>query len=127
AGIDYVLDVSLFYKDGFDGFFQRPGPNLFYFILTTVETQSIDFLRAGKTANEHWNVVLFALGVVNLIKIKRPPLFFPQTAELPAHQRVHLGVFIDGPRDAVQKSRAVQSIDIFLKIFVVRHSSLLTI
>src|SRR4029077_5313649 len=74
AGIDYILDLSLFYEDRLYRIFQRLGPDFFDLILSAVETQSIDFLRAGETADEDGYVVFLSLGVVDVVEVKPPRL-----------------------------------------------------
>lgn len=39
-------------------------------------------------------------------------------AELPAHQRVHLGVLVELPVDLDQKARSAQRLDVIVKIGV---------
>ena len=43
-------------------------------------------------------------------------LLFDAAAELPAHQRVHFGIFVDRPIDLDQQSRLVQRADVIVQV-----------
>src|SRR5262249_16590674 len=96
-------------------------PDRFDLFLFAVEPERVDFLRARESADQDRDVVFLSLCVVNILEKKRAPFFFVEAAELPADERMHLGVFVDRPRDAVKQTGAVERGDVFLKVAIIGH------
>ena len=77
----------------------------------------IDFRRSGKRANHDGHVVPPPLGIANVREQERPPLVLRDAAEeLPAHQRVQLGVLVDGPVDAQEKTACCKISKMLLEV-----------
>ena len=68
-----------------------------------VDADAVDFAVGGEPADQHRDVVLAALAVDHVGEQERlAVLLGDAAAELPAHQRVHLGVLVDRPIDPDQ-------------------------
>ena len=77
----------------------------------------VDFGRGGERADHHRDVVTPALGVGHIGEQEGPPLVLGHAAqELPAHQRVQLGVLVDRPVDAHQKAVGLEIGQMLLEI-----------
>ena len=77
----------------------------------------VDFRRCRQRADHDWNVVFAALGVDYVGEEKRAALILRHAAnELPAHQRVQLGVFVDFRVDALEKAGGFKIGNVVLKI-----------
>src|SRR5439155_23543119 len=67
--------------------------------------------------DHHRHVVALALGVDHIAEQERAPLMFGYAAdELPAHQRMQLGVLIDRPIDADEQAFSVEIGEMGLEI-----------
>ena len=74
-------------------------------------------LITGKAAHQNRYVVFAALGIRDVVKQERLAIFLVDTtAELPAHQRVHLGVLVDFAIYLDQKTFVTQLFDMLVQI-----------
>ena len=77
----------------------------------------VNFRRSRERPDHNRNVVLAALGIDDVGEDKRPAFFLRHAADkLPAHQRVQLGVFINGCVDALDQAGGFEIGKMFLKI-----------
>lgn len=77
----------------------------------------IDFRRGGERADRDWNVIRPCARVDDIGEQKSAPLILPQSAlELPAHQRVQLGILIDRAIDPDQQPALFERGKVRLKI-----------
>ncbi len=77
----------------------------------------IDFRRGRERADRDWRVVAAALAVGDVGKDERAPFVLPQAAlKLPTHQRMQLGVLVDRPIDATEKTRRFEPRQMLLKV-----------
>jgi len=77
----------------------------------------IDFRRGRQRADRHRRVIAPASPVRHMREQKRPPLRLGQAAlELPAHQRVQLGVLVDRPVDAPEQAGRLEPCQMLLKV-----------
>ena len=77
----------------------------------------IDSRRRRERADRDWHVVAAALAVGDVGEQERAPFVLQQAAlELPAHQRMQLGVLVDRPIDATEKTRRFEPRQMLLKI-----------
>src|SRR6185503_10018166 len=74
-------------------------------------------------ADHHGNAVLPALGIDHVLEQERLAILLRDAAaELPAHQRMHLGVLVDRAIDGHQQARLVERPEVVVKIRVL-HST----
>ncbi len=75
---------------------ERLHPGRADFIERSAEADPVDVRIGGKPGDQHGNVVVRTLAVGGFGEQERLALAFGDAAAiLPAHQRVHLGVFVD--------------------------------
>ncbi len=92
-------------------------PLLLDFLDVTADADAVDFPVGSEDANRDRNVVTAAGAVDDVLEQKRLALGFRNsTAELPAHQRVHLGILVDRPRNADQKAFLLESGDMRVQV-----------
>ena len=95
----------------------RPHPALVHLLERAAEPDAIDLAVGGEPADQHRDVVLAPLGVDHVGEQER--LAVPlgdAAAELPAHQRVHLGVLVDRPVDPDQQAGLVERADVVVQV-----------
>jgi hypothetical protein len=83
----------------------------------TAHAYAIDFPVGSKPADQHRNVVFSALAVGDIGEQESLAVpFLDAAAELPAHQWVHLGILVDGPRDRDQEPCRVERAHMIVQI-----------
>ena len=83
------------------------------------DADAVDFAVGGEPADQHRDVVLAALGVGDVGEQERlAVLLLDAAAELPAHQRVHLGVLVDRAVDADEQAGLLQRADVVVQVGV---------
>ena len=98
---------------------ERPDPGLLQLVQLAAHTEPIDRLVARQAAHQYRDVVLAALGVGDVGEQPRRAVGrVDAAAELPAHQRVHLGVLVDLAVDLDQQPRLAQQVDMLMQIVV---------
>ena len=81
------------------------------------DADAVDFAVGGEPADQHRDVVLAALAVDDVGEQERlAVLLLDAAAELPAHQRVHLGVLVDRPVDRDQQPGLVERADVVVQV-----------
>jgi len=81
------------------------------------DADAVDFTIGGEDPDRNRNVVASA-GAVDHV-LEQEPLalrFRDAAAELPAHQREHLGVFVDWPLHAEKQAIAFQGSDVGVQV-----------
>ena len=82
---------------------RRLDPARIDFLERAADADAVNLAVGGKPADQHRNVVFAALAVDHVSEEKRlAVLLLDAAAELPAHQRVHLGVLVDRTIDLDQ-------------------------
>src|SRR5256885_13744843 len=77
----------------------------------------IDACRSRERAEHDRNVVFLALAIDDIGEEKRLALLFRHAAdELPAHQRMKLGILVDRPVDADEQALRFEIGEMLLKI-----------
>ena len=83
------------------------------------DADAVDLAVGGEPADQHRDVVLAALAVGDVGEQERlAVLLLDAAAELPAHQRVHLGVFVDRAVDADELAGLLQRADVVVQVGV---------
>ena len=86
-----------------------------------VDADAVDFAVGGEPADQHRDVVLAALAVGDVGEQERlAVLLGDAAAELPAHQRVHLGVLVDRTVDRDQQAGFVERAHVVVQVRVAR-------
>src|ERR687891_409579 len=94
-------------------------PAIGNFVGAALKAQAINRLRSRKTADENSAIVFTLLAIGDVVEQKTAPLRFRYTtSELPAHQGLKLGVFINLFVNAVELIVALQCGDKLAQIFV---------
>ena len=96
AGDDDLMARRVLDEARADRMSRRLDPACVDFLERAADADAVDLLVGGKPADQHRNVVFAALAVDDVGEQKRlAVLLLDAAAELPAHQRVHLGVLVD--------------------------------
>ena len=90
--------------------------NLFRF---AHQSLGVDLAGTGHGAERQRHVEGAALGVGDIAEQPRLAVFLFQTAELQAHQRVHLGVLVDLAVDLHQQAGALQRLQVLVQVAVI--------
>src|SRR5262249_14823428 len=89
---------------------------------------AIDLAVGSKPGDQHRDIVFAALAVDHIGEEKRlAVLLGDAAAELPAHQRVHLGVLVDLAVDLDQEPGLVERADVFVQVGIGARGRSLTI
>ena len=95
----------------------RPHPGFADLVHRLPHADRIDLGRGGERADHHRHVVAPALRVRHIGEQEGPPLVLGNAAqELPAHQRMQLGVLVDRPVDAHQQAVGLEVGEVLLEI-----------
>ena len=96
-------------------------PALVDLLELAADADAVDLAVGGEPADQHRDVVLAALGVGDVGEQERlAVLLLDAAAELPAHQRVHLGVLVDRPIDADELAGFLQRADVVVQVGIWR-------
>jgi hypothetical protein len=80
---------------------------------------AVDTPAGGEHGDGDGHLVTVAVAVHDVLEQERLPLGLGDAAtKLPAHQRVHLGVFVDGALDADQQASGLQRGEVFTQVGV---------
>jgi len=81
--------------------------------------QPVDFATGGQGADGHRHVVVVAAGVDHVLEQEGLALVLGDAAaELPAHQRVQLGVLVDGLAHANQQPALLEQLQVVVEVGV---------
>ena len=95
----------------------RPHPGCPDLVHRLPHADGIDRGRGGKRTDHDRNVVATAFRVRHIGEHEGPPLVLGNAAnELPSHQRMQLGVLVDGSIDAHQQTIGFQVGEVLLEI-----------
>jgi hypothetical protein len=84
-----------------------------------VHADAVDRGIRGERPDHHGNVVIPPGGIDDVGEQERLAVALGDAAaELPAHQRMHLGVFVDRRIDAPQQARLVETVDVVVQVGV---------
>ncbi len=82
-----------------------------------VHADAVDLGRCGIGADHHRQVVAPPLAIDDVGEEERlAVLLGDAAAELPAHQRVHLGVLVDRRVDAIEQPRLVEAVEMLVQV-----------
>ena len=91
-----------------------------------VHADAVDVPVGGIGADQNRNVVAVALAVDDIGEQERFAISLGNAAaELPADQRMHLRVLVDGRIDAIEQPRLVETLDMVMKIGVAARRDLI--
>ena len=121
ADVDFFMHRRLVDNLRRDRIALRMIPAVDNFFRRALQAEAINLPRRRQRADHHGNIVLAPLGVDDVGKHKRAPLFFRQAAKLPAHQRHQLGVFVDLLVDLDQQPGLIECRDMFPQVFEITH------
>src|SRR5262245_4850390 len=94
-----------------------PDPGVSDILDLAAHPDGIDLIVTRKAANQNGNVILASFTVGEIGEEKSLPVLRRDApAELPAHQRVHLGVLVDQPIDFDEKPGIAKRFDMLVKI-----------
>ena len=106
-------------RDGRDRLRDRMQPRLADVFDGLAHAHRVDARRGRERAHGYGNVVAPAFRIDDVREEERAPLIFRYAAqELPAHQRMQLGVLVDGPVDADEKTLRLEVGKMLLEIEV---------
>ena len=96
---------------------RRLDPARIDFLERAADADAVNFLVGGKPADQHRHVVFAALAVDDVGEQEcLAVLLLDAAAELPAHQRVHLGVLVDRTVDRDQETRLVERAHVVVQV-----------
>ena len=96
---------------------RRLDPALVDLVETAADADAIDFAVGGEHADRDRNVVFAALAVDDVGEQERlAVLLLDAAAELPAHQRVHLGILVDRAVDGDQQAGRIERADVVVQV-----------
>jgi hypothetical protein len=83
--------------------------------LRDVHSDAIDFRIGRQSPHDHRHVVSPTGRIDDVGKQKGLPIVFSDAApELPSHQWMHFGIFVNGRIDPVEQSGLVKAIDVLM-------------
>ena len=101
----------------FDGMGQRVGPEVGNLVHRALQPNGVHLWRRRQRGHRHRHVVAAAVTVGHVLEQEGLALGLGEAAaELPAHQRVHFRILVDGMPDAQQQSGGLQVGQVFLKV-----------
>ena len=119
AGDHHLLARGVGDDVGRDRVAHGPGPERADVLQGNVQTGAVDFLIGGQRADHHGDVEAAAPGIGDVGEQEGPPIGFRDAAaELPADQRMQLGILVDGLIDGHQKPGRVQRREMLLQVAI---------
>src|SRR5712692_3839213 len=95
----------------------RAVPGLVDSVQGAAHADAVDFAARGERADRDRDIVFAALRVGHLGEQERFSVRLLDTAaELPAHQRMHLGVLVDRPIDRYEQPRALEGLEVLVEV-----------
>jgi len=86
------------------------------------DAEAVDFAIGGENPDRHRDVIAAALAVNNALEKEALALGFRDAAaELPAHERMHLGIFVDRALHPDQQPLLLQGSDMCVEIWIIRN------
>ncbi len=113
----HLLARRVFHRDRRNGIADRAHPGVADLIDRQAHAFGVDFRRRRQRADHHRHVVALAFGVDDVGEQECAALLLRHAAdELPAHQRIELGVLVDRPVDAHQQPGGFEVGEVLLKV-----------
>ena len=116
---DEIVARRVHDRVGRDRVVEGVNPGLLDLVDGHAHAERIDLAVGGQAAHQHRDVELAPLAVDHVGEQECLAVFFVDAAsELPAHQRVHLGVLVDLALDLDQEAGLAQRLDVLVQIGV---------